>query len=61
MRLFRPVKVGDTIGVEIEVLQSRPAKSRNAAIVRCRHVVKNQRGETVMEYTVERLIRGKEA
>ena len=61
MRLFRPVKVGDTIGVEIEVLQSRPTKSRNAAIVRCRHVVKNQRGETVMEYTVERLIRGKEA
>ncbi len=60
MRLFRPVKVGDTIGVAIEVLDSRRTKSRNAAIVRCRHLVKNQRGETVMEYTVERLIRGKE-
>lgn len=59
MRLFRPVKVGDTIGVEIEVLESRRTKSRNAGIVRCRHVVKNQRGEAVMEYTVERLIRGK--
>lgn len=61
MRLFRPVMVGDTIGVEIEVLESRRTKSRNAGIVRCRHVVTNQRGETVMEYTVERLIRGEEA
>ena len=61
MRLFRPVKVGDTIGVEIEVLESRRTKSRNAGIVRCRHVVTNQHGETVMDYTVERLIRGKEA
>ena len=61
MRLYRPVKVGDTIGVEIEVLESRRTKSRNAAIVRYRHVVTNQRGETVMDYTVERLIRGKEA
>lgn len=61
MKLFRPVKVGDTIGVEIEVLESRRTKSRNAGIVRCRHVVTNQRGETVMDYTVERLIRGKEA
>ncbi len=60
MRLFRPVKVGDTIGVEIEVLESRRTKSRNAGIVRCRHLVKNQRGETVMEYTVKRLIRGKD-
>lgn len=61
MRLFRPVKVGDTIGVEIEVLESRRTRSRNAGIVRCRHVVKNQRGETVMDYTVKRLIRGKDA
>ena len=51
MRLFRPVKVGDTIGVDIEVLESRRTKSRNAGIVRCRHLVKNQRGETVMDYT----------
>ncbi len=61
MRLYRPVKVGDTIGVEIEVLESRRTKSRNAAIVRCRHLVKNQRDEPVMDYTVERLIRGREA
>lgn len=57
MRLFKPVKVGDTISVEIEVLDSRKARSRDAGIVRYRHTVKNQRAETVMEYTVGRLIR----
>ena len=61
MRLFRPVQVGDTISVEIEVLDGRRTKSRNAGIVRCRHVVTNQRGETVMDYTVKRLIRGQAA
>lgn len=59
MRLFKPVKVGDTIRVEIEVLDSRKAQSRDAGIVRCRHTVTNQRDETVMEYTVGRLIRGR--
>lgn len=60
MRLFQPVKVGDTISVHIEVLDSRKAKSRDAGIVRYRHVVNNQRGEAVMEYTVGRLIRGRQ-
>lgn len=59
MRLFKPVKVGDTISVDIEVLDSRKAQSRDAGIVRYRHTVKNQSGETVMEYTVGRLIRGR--
>lgn len=59
MRLYRPVKVGDTVSVEIEVCEVRPTRSRNAGIVRCRQVVKNQRGETVMDYTVDRLIRGR--
>jgi acyl dehydratase len=33
-------------------------KSRGGGIVRFRHQVCNQRGETVMEYHVLRLIRG---
>ncbi|MBM4263855.1 MAG: acyl dehydratase [Deltaproteobacteria bacterium] len=60
MRLFGPVKVNDTIQVEIEVLDSKPVPKRGGGIVRYRHWVKNQRGETVMEYDVARLIRGKE-
>ena len=60
MRLFQPVKVGDTINVHIEVLDTRKVRSRDAGIVRYRHTVSNQRGEPVMEYTVARLIRGRE-
>ncbi|HEV8341442.1 MAG TPA: MaoC/PaaZ C-terminal domain-containing protein [Candidatus Binatia bacterium] len=60
MRLFGPVKVGDTIQVEIEVLETKEVKSRGGGIVRYRQWVKNQRAETVMEYDVSRLIRGAE-
>ncbi len=59
MRLFGPVKVGDTIQVEIEVLDSKEIKSKEGGIVRYRHTVHNQRGDSVMEYEVARLIRGK--
>ena len=58
MRLFGPVKVGDTIQVEIEVLDSKPIPALDGGIVRYRQWVKNQRGETIMEYDVARLIRG---
>jgi acyl dehydratase len=58
MRLFGPVKIGDTIQVEIEVLDTKEVAARGGGIVRYRHWVKNQRGKTVMEYDVARLIRG---
>jgi acyl dehydratase len=58
MKLFGPVKVNDTIQIEIEVLDTKPVPSRGGGIVRYRQWVKNQRGETVMEYDVARLIRG---
>jgi acyl dehydratase len=61
MRLFGPVKVGDTIQVEIEVLDSKPVPQRGGGIVRYRHWVKNQRDETIMEYDVARLIRGQKS
>ena len=58
MKLFGPVKVNDTIQDDIEVLDTKPVPARGGGIVRYRHWVKNQRGETVMEYDVVRLIRG---
>ena len=58
MRLFGPVKVGDTIQVEIEVLDTKAVPQRGGGIVRYRQWVKNQRGEKIMEYDVARLIRG---
>ena len=60
MKLFAPVKMDDTIQVEIKVLDKRKLKSREGGIVRFRHAVRNQKGETVMEYIVSRLIRGAE-
>ena len=57
MRLFQPVKIGDTIEVEIEVLDSKEGKHPSGGIVRYRQQVRNQRGETIMEYTISRLIR----
>ena len=57
MRLFGPVKVGDTIDVEIEVLDKKDVPARGGGIVRYRQWVRNQRVETVMEYDVARLIR----
>jgi acyl dehydratase len=58
MRLFGPVKVNDTIQVDIEVLDTKPVPARGGGIVRYRQWVQNQRGEKVMEYDVARLIRG---
>lgn len=58
MRLLAPVKVGDTIQVQVEVLDTKEVKSRRGGIVRFHQQVRNQRGEMVMEYDVFRLIRG---
>ena len=58
MKLLAPVRVGDTIQVEVEVINTKEVKSRGGGIVNFRHQVRNQRGETVMEYHVSRLIRG---
>jgi hypothetical protein len=41
------------------VLETKPVPSRGGGIVRYRQWVKNQRGETIMEYDVARLIKGK--
>lgn len=60
MRLFGPAKVGDTINVEIEVLDKKKVPARGGGIVRYRQWVRNQRGETIMEYDVARLIRNEQ-
>jgi acyl dehydratase len=60
MRLLGPVKVGDTIQVHIEVLDTKLVPARGGGIVRYRQQVRNQRDETVMEYDVARLIRSEQ-
>lgn len=53
-----PVLEGDTIHVEIEVTEVRPASKGGRGLVRTRNRVVNQRGETVMVYTPLRLMAG---
>lgn len=55
-----PSIAGDTIHVEVEVIESRRSKSRpNRGIVRTRNVVRNQRGEVVMIYTPARMVKAR--
>jgi acyl dehydratase len=53
------VLAGDTIHVEIEVMESR-ASSKGRGLVRTANLVKNQRGEVVMTYNPLRLMRGRD-
>lgn len=57
----RPVQQGDTIHVEIVVIEQRAASKAGRGLVRTRNTVVNQRGETVMIYTPLRLMEGPEA
>lgn len=54
-----PVLQGDTIHVEIEVIEVRPASKGGRGLVRTRNRVVNQRGETVITYTPLRLMEGR--
>jgi acyl dehydratase len=56
-----PTVVGDTLRAEIEVVETNPGRRPDGGRVRYRHLVKNQRDETVMEYEVTRLIKKKTA
>jgi len=54
-----PTFVGDTIYVEVEVIESRPSRSRpGTGLVRTRNTVHKQDGSVVLEYTPLRLLRG---
>jgi acyl dehydratase len=52
-----PTFVGDTVHVEVEVLESRPtSKGPDRGLVRTRNDIVNQRGETVISYSPLRLV-----
>ncbi len=57
LRWPRPVRPGDVLGVDSEVLDIRPSKSQpDRGIVRIRNTTRNQRGETVMIQVVNILV-----
>jgi acyl dehydratase len=48
---------GDTINVEVEVVDKRETKKPDRGIVTYQHRVRNQRGELVLETRVQRMIK----
>jgi len=56
-----PTFVGDTVHVEVEVLESRAtSKDPGRGLVRTRNTIKKQTGETVIVYTPLRMAAGRE-
>jgi acyl dehydratase len=52
-----PTLVGDTIRVEVEVIEARLTSKGDRGLVRFANRVVNQRGETVLEYNPLRLLK----
>jgi len=52
-----PTRVGDTLHVECEVTEHRLTSKGDRGLVRFRNEVKNQLGETVLEYNPLRLLK----
>lgn len=52
-----PTRVGDTLHVELEVIESRPTSRPGRGLVRTRNVVVNHNGRVTLTYTPLRLLR----
>ena len=61
VRVVAPVLAGDTISVEIEVADKRETKKPDRGVVTFRHRVLNQREEAVMEATITRMVKRRQA
>ncbi len=59
VKVTAPVLAGDTIRVDVEIADKRETKKTDRGIVTYKHRVFNQRGETVMELTLQRMIKRK--
>ena len=58
LRWLAPVRPGDTLHSEIEVLEVRPSKSKpDRGIARLKYQAVNQRGEVVLGFIVNHLLR----
>ena len=56
-RVVAPVLQGDTIRVEVEIVDKRDTKKPDRGIVTYRHRVLNQRDEVTLEARLQRMIR----
>jgi acyl dehydratase len=60
IKVVAPVLAGDTIRVEVEVIDKRETSKPDRGIVTYQHRILNQRDEVVMEARVQRMIRRRE-
>lgn len=58
MNITGPTFIGDTLRVQGEVVDIRPASKGNRALVRTDNAVLNQKGDTVMTYNPLRMMKG---
>lgn len=62
LRFSRTVRPGDTLSLDIEILEVRPSRSMpERGVVRYRWTCTNQNGEQVMEIVPTALVRSREA
>jgi acyl dehydratase len=59
LQILKPVFIGNTSGVEIEVIEKRETQKLDRGIITFLHRVRNQKDELVMEYKAKRMIRRK--
>jgi acyl dehydratase len=59
MDIKGPVHIGDTIHVDLEVIELRRASKGARGLVRTRNQIINQHGDLVIEYTPLRLMRAR--
>jgi 3-hydroxybutyryl-CoA dehydratase len=55
-KVLAPVVAGDTLHLEVEVLDARPTSKGGRGIVKARHDIVNQRSETVITYDATRMV-----
>lgn len=57
MKVLGPTFAGDTIHVEVEVIESRETKKPDRGLVRTRNSVFTQNGTKILEYTPLRMVK----
>lgn len=56
MRFLQPVRVGDTLHVEVEVLSKKETSKGDRGVLNSLFQIKNQKGEVVMQYEMQQLV-----
>jgi 3-hydroxybutyryl-CoA dehydratase len=55
-KVLAPVVAGDTLHLEVEVLEARPTSKGGRGIVKARHDIVNQKGDKVITYDATRMV-----